>query len=143
MPGRAATKRFKLIEHTADVGGIVYGRDLEELFINAACMLQTLSGVTCVSRGKQIRGRVYVKSDSIESLLVRFLNELIYRIEVKNVFSEISGLDITETGRLFIEHVKKTLPNFVKWDISEWKGYDPFRVDLSSKVVQDYALAVQ
>ena len=37
------SKRFKEIEHTADVGIIAYGKTLEELFENAACGMLHIS----------------------------------------------------------------------------------------------------
>lgn len=67
---------YEVIEHTADVGIIAYGRTLEELFANAAAgMLRFLIDPAEVRR-LQHRS-VRVDADDREGLLVAWLNELL------------------------------------------------------------------
>ena len=67
---------FEVIEHTADVGIIAYGRSLEELFANAAVgMMSFLIDLASV---RVIQQRtVSADADEREGLLIAWLNELL------------------------------------------------------------------
>jgi len=72
----APTTPFEVIEHTADVGIVAYGRDLPELFANAArgmlhFMIDPDQVRPAVSRD------LAVEADDLEGLLVAWLNELL------------------------------------------------------------------
>ncbi len=72
----APDKPFEVFEHTADVGIIAYGRDLPELFANAArgmfhFMISREEVRAVASRA------VAVDADDLEGLLVAWLNELL------------------------------------------------------------------
>jgi SHS2 domain-containing protein len=69
-------KRFEEIEHTADWAFRAYGRDLKELFENAAYALFALEGVTPADL--TVTHRVEVSGIDYESLLVNWLSELLY-----------------------------------------------------------------
>ena len=75
-------KRFEEIDHTADWAFRAYGRDLKELFENAAAALFALEGVgeqpTAVTREVQVEGIDH------ESLLVNWLGELLYLQETRH-----------------------------------------------------------
>ena len=71
------SKRFKEIDHTADVGIVAYGETLEKLFENAAC------GMLYISYGNlSIDANLSLKIDIEEPdethLLVAWLSELNY-----------------------------------------------------------------
>ena len=68
-------KEFELIEHTADIGMRVYGRDLPELFANAAKGLFSL--ITDFSPAQDQEKSIILKGKVIEDLLVSWLSELI------------------------------------------------------------------
>jgi len=70
-------KAFEIIDHTADVGVIVYGVDIKQLFSNAALALFSLI-TEPESIGEQLQRHIEVVSEDIDSLLVEWLNELIY-----------------------------------------------------------------
>jgi SHS2 domain-containing protein len=74
-------KRFEEIEHTADLALRVYGQDMRELFANAAhgmfaLMAEPPKETTC-------EREVSLEATDYESLLVDWLNELIYLHEVE------------------------------------------------------------
>jgi SHS2 domain-containing protein len=74
-------KMFKIISHTADVGIDISGTSLEELFIEAArgwkqCVLEDSPTKSAEER------RVELNADSLEDLMVRWLNELNYFLTV-------------------------------------------------------------
>ena len=81
---RGMKKAFEIIDHTADVGIIAYGADIEELFSNAALALFSL-----IAEPESIQEKSHlnlrVSSDERDSLLVEWLNELIYFFDAKHI----------------------------------------------------------
>ena len=77
-------KAFEIIDHTADVGIIAYGADVEELFSNAALALFSL-----ITEPDSVEEKLHldleVSSEDRDSLLVEWLNELIYLFDVKHI----------------------------------------------------------
>lgn len=77
-------KTFELIDHTADIGFKVYGRTLKEVFENAARgMFSLITNPDKVAVHREFG--VDVEADDRETLLVEWLNELIYLFEVERV----------------------------------------------------------
>ena len=75
-------KRFEEIEHTADLALRVYGQDMRELFVNAAHGMFSLMVEPSVEEPTCER-EVELEAIDHESLLVDWLNELIYLHEVE------------------------------------------------------------
>jgi len=76
-------KRFDILDHTADIGLIVYGQDLKTLFENAGEALFHL--ITDLKRVKQREERrIELKGENLERLMVDWLNELLYLHDVEN-----------------------------------------------------------
>ena len=77
-------KAFEIVDHTADVGIIAYGTNIEELFCNAALALFSL-----ITEPGSIQEKSHlnlrVSSDERDSLLVEWLNELIYFFDAKHI----------------------------------------------------------
>jgi SHS2 domain-containing protein len=77
-------ERFAVIDHTADVGIIAYGADVKELFSNAALGL-----VSLITDPESIAERLHidleVKSEDTDSLLVEWLNELVYFFDAEHI----------------------------------------------------------
>ena len=72
-------KRFEEIPHTADWSFRAFGRDLRELFENAAFAMFSLEGAIPLPEGAaEISRRVAVEGIDYESLLVNWLSELLY-----------------------------------------------------------------
>jgi SHS2 domain-containing protein len=77
-------KEFELTNHTADIGIIAYGTDIKEAFINAAKGLFSL--ITELDDIKEVTHRdIILTSSDEESLLVEWLNELIYFFDADNI----------------------------------------------------------
>jgi SHS2 domain-containing protein len=72
--------RWRTFEHEADVGLIVRGRDGPELFANAGLALFDL---VCELERVEERARYSLAGDAdgVETLLVEWLNELVYLFE--------------------------------------------------------------
>lgn len=70
-------KKFEVIEHTADMGIKAYGKDLSELFTNAAYGMASLITDLDKVNPKHIEN-ITLKAENKEELLVSWLNEIIY-----------------------------------------------------------------
>jgi len=86
---------YELIEHTADVAVKGYGRDLNEMFANAA--LGMFNVMTDTSAVKSVgEYRVEVESTDLEGLLVDWLTELLYLFDTQDVL--LRGFDVSIDG---------------------------------------------
>jgi SHS2 domain-containing protein len=77
-------KAFEMIDHTADIGVIVYGTDIKELFSNAALALFSLI-TEPESIEDKLKLNLKVGSENADGLLVEWLNELIYFFDAKHL----------------------------------------------------------
>src|SRR3989338_9876566 len=85
-------ERYTLIEHTADLAYVAYGKDVEELFENAAyALFDVYTDLSRVKERTESPICIQIKTDSTktdvdyEQLLVRWLNELLYLNEVEDL----------------------------------------------------------
>ena len=86
-------KEFEIIEHTADVGIIAYGATIKEAFANAAKGMFSL--ITELDDVEEVMHRdIELTAPDQESLLVGWLNELIYLFDTENII--FKRFDITE-----------------------------------------------
>jgi len=90
-------KRFKEIEHTADIAIRVWGRDLAELFANAAYGLASqLADLTGIER--TVERSIELEAYDLETLLVTWLGELLYLNERDAlVFTEFEVRELAPT----------------------------------------------
>ncbi len=91
-------KKFEFINHTADIGFVVYGEDLKRLFENAGEAFFTV--ITDLEKVKRItERRIEIVDKSLERLMVDWLNELLYLHEVENLlFSQFEVTSVSEEG---------------------------------------------
>ena len=93
-------KDFEIVNHTADVGIIAYGDDINQAFANAARALFNL-----ITELDDVEGFLHrdieLTAPDEESLLVEWLNELIYQFDVENII--FKRFDITELNNLRLE----------------------------------------
>ena len=92
-------KGFSPVEHTADIGLRLWGKAAEDLFCSAFKGLLYLAdrgeGISSDTETRHIK----IDSPDMESLLVDFLNELLYMINNGNwIPAEIDGICISGTG---------------------------------------------
>ena len=76
-------KEFEILNHTADVGIIAYGNNMKETFANAAKGLFSL--ITDSDVAEIEHKDIELTAPDQESLLVAWLNELIYLFDVDNI----------------------------------------------------------
>jgi SHS2 domain-containing protein len=98
-------KRFETIDVSGDAGVRAFGTDLKELFVNAAMgMYELITDVAGIGETKAVG--IGVTGDTVEGLLVSWLNELIFTFDTygflgkKIVFEELVATE-TEGGGPF------------------------------------------
>ncbi len=91
-------KRFEVLNHTADIGLIVYGKDLKSLFENAGKAFFHL--ITDLKKVRlRTEKRIEIRKESLERLMVDWLTELLYLHEVENLlFKEFKVESVGEEG---------------------------------------------
>jgi len=88
-------KRYEFIDHTADMGVEVYGRDLRELFQNAGeALFEIICDVSEVT--ESIEKRVAVDGEDLEQLMVVWLGELLYLHDVERLL--FKRFEVEEVG---------------------------------------------
>ncbi len=91
-------KDFEILNHTADVGIIAYGADMRQAFANAAKALFSL--ITELDDVEEVLHRdIELTATDEESLLVEWLNELIYQFDTESIIFkrfDIIQLDKTQ-----------------------------------------------
>ncbi len=81
-----AQKDYEIVEHTADLGIRVRGKDLQDLFINAARAVFDIIASSCQAKTPECRKiNITQKADDVEQLLVNWLNELLSLSAVKGL----------------------------------------------------------
>jgi SHS2 domain-containing protein len=73
-------KHFEILDISGDAGIRAFGSDLPELFVNAGAGMYSLITDTGKVREKR-RLEISAEGSSLEGLLVRFLNELIFHFD--------------------------------------------------------------
>ena len=78
-------KPYEYLEHTADMGLLVSGKNLSELLRNAAQgLFETIAVVDTVDETESIE--IQLTAESVEELFVAWLDELIFRHETEEIF---------------------------------------------------------
>lgn len=84
--------KYHFIDHTADIGIRIVSDDVKSLFEDAALALVDIMGARSAQGGKS--ERITVEGLDQVDVLVRWLQEILYRIEVEDL--RISHLEILE-----------------------------------------------
>jgi SHS2 domain-containing protein len=90
-----ASKDFEIINHTADVGVVAYGANLSQAFTNAARALFSLI-TEPESVEETLSWDIELRAPDEESLLVEWLNELIYLFDTEHIL--FRRFEISELG---------------------------------------------
>lgn len=82
LNSKATPKRYEEVEHTADIAIRAYGRDLAELFANAAYgMFDLIANVDEVTPA--VKREFNLEAIDVETLLIDWLNALLYEHEMR------------------------------------------------------------
>jgi len=106
-------KEFEIIDHTADIGLIAYGKNKEQVFINAAKGMFEIIAEENKTLKENFCDKIKLEADNLEGLLFAWLNELLYISETKLVIlnkfeikdlsnnrigAEVEGMKINRLG---------------------------------------------
>lgn len=92
---------FRFIEHTADIAFEVESKTLAGLFKDSALALREAACEIKKENGIE-KLTIECSEDTLELLLVEFLNELNFLIHTKKwIFNSIQKIDIVQTGNKF------------------------------------------
>ncbi len=92
-------KAFEIIDHTADIGIVSYGADIKQVFSNASLGLFSL--ITELDGIKEnLHREIKISSQDVESLLVEWLNELIYIFDVEHIVFKRFEFDDIDDSKL-------------------------------------------
>jgi SHS2 domain-containing protein len=100
-------KRFEILDHTADIGLIVYGENLRTLFENAGeVFFRLITDLKKVRR--RVEKRVEIKGEDLKRLMVDWLTELLYFHDVENLL--FKGFKVESVGENGLKAVVKGEP---------------------------------
>ncbi len=89
-------KRYEILDHPADLKIKAFGKDLSEVFMNMALAIAS-EQLPAQNQLQTPAEEIVVESDSLESLFVDWLSEILYRGEVnKKVYDDFK---ITEFSK--------------------------------------------
>lgn len=131
-------KNFEIIEHTADIGIIAYGKTKEEVLINSARGMFYI--ITEEEGPFKIESSypVTLTAETREDLLVSWLSELLYIFETKLVV--LSKFEIKElsdyrlTGKVYGENIGQNSQRIKKEVKAVTYHYLEFKKDEVSKL---------
>ncbi|HBY58168.1 MAG TPA: archease [Candidatus Atribacteria bacterium] len=114
-------KEFEIIEHTADIGIVAYGKNKKEVFINAAKgMFDIITGGN-ITLKEDFYDKIELEADNLEGLFFVWLNELLYisetklvilnKFEIKDLSNnkisvEVRGMTINQLDRKIEKEIK-------------------------------------
>ena len=132
-------KEFKILEHTADIGIMAYGKTKREVFINSAKgMFEIIAGNNNDIANNNFSCKVNINAEGLEDLLVAWLNELLYisetklvilnkfkikELSIKNIGAEVEGVKITRSGRKIEKEIKAVTYYLLEIKKDEEKGF--------------------
>jgi len=104
-------KRYEILEHKADLKIKVRGSSKEELFLNALLGMEEGLRPETKETKEEIKREIKIKSIDLPALLVDFLNEALYLIQVhKEIYNSINFRKLTDSelaGELIGQKVER------------------------------------
>jgi SHS2 domain-containing protein len=98
--------RYRFIDHTADIAFEAFGKNLEELIVNATlAFYEAFVYVEKLDVNRTLN--VSVEADSADYLLYDWLNELLYAFDTEFFAGKELSVDVKENGNLKAEGVIK------------------------------------
>jgi SHS2 domain-containing protein len=100
MPGQQPHPEiYEPLSHTGDLGMLVYGRDVPELFAHAAwAMFDLMSDATLIQ--PRLTMTIHLEGSDFEDLLVRWLSELLYLYDTQRFLYCTATFSTLEPTRL-------------------------------------------
>ena len=120
--------KYKLFDHTADLGVEIWGKDIKELYENAAIFLSdTMVGINNITSKE--KKRIIVKSFSKEELFLDWMRELIYIFTIKEfLFNKVEIIEFKEKELKSILYGEKRRKHKFKKEIKT-PTYHQFKIE--------------
>ena len=100
-------KRFEILDHTADIGLVIYGENLKALFENAGeAFFRLITDLRKVKR--RTERRINIGGESLDRLMVDWLTELLYLHDVENLL--FKGFKVESVGKDGLKAIVKGEP---------------------------------
>jgi SHS2 domain-containing protein len=100
-------KRFEILDHTADIGLVIYGENLKALFENAGeAFFRLITDLRKVRR--RVERRINIGRESLDRLMVDWLSELLYLHDVENLLFQ--GFKVESVGKNGLKAIVKGEP---------------------------------
>jgi SHS2 domain-containing protein len=100
-------QKYKIIEHTADLGAYIYGKDMEELFINSVLTLMEL--LVCFESNNLSHDLpISISAEDPSDLIVRWLGEILYLFNGDSLV--VTGVKILALTPQTLEATLQTCP---------------------------------
>ena len=100
-------KRFEILDHTADIGLVIYGENLKALFGNAGeAFFHLITDLRKVRR--RTERRINLGGESLDRLMVDWLSELLYLHDVENLL--LKGFNVESVGEDGLRAIVKGEP---------------------------------
>jgi SHS2 domain-containing protein len=100
-------KRFEILDHTADIGLVIYGENLKALFENAGeAFFRLITDLKKVRR--RVERRINIGRESLDRLMVDWLSELLYLHDVENLLFQ--GFKVESVGKNGLKAIVKGEP---------------------------------
>ncbi len=92
-------KHFELLDISGDAGIRAFGKDLPELFVHAGIgMYSLITDVGGIAAHRRIQ--VTARGDSLEGLMVAWLNELIFQFDTYGFIAHSIEIDALDGGQV-------------------------------------------
>jgi SHS2 domain-containing protein len=100
-------KRFEILDHTADIGLVIYGENLKALFGNAGeAFFHLITDLRKVRR--RVERRINIGGESLDRLMVDWLSELLYLHDIENLL--FKGFKVESVGKDGLKAIVKGEP---------------------------------
>jgi SHS2 domain-containing protein len=100
-------KRFEILDHTADIGLVIYGENLKALLENAGeAFFRLITDLRKVRR--RVERRINIGGESLDRLMVDWLSELLYLHDVENLL--FKGFGVESVGKDGLKAIVKGEP---------------------------------
>jgi len=89
-------KKFKFLEHTADLKFQAFGKNQKEVFINSSYALKEI-----ICKKLKIKNRITknikIKGNDFESLFYKFLEEIIYLVDAEDfIIKKVKSIELKD-----------------------------------------------
>ncbi|UCG63997.1 MAG: archease [Deltaproteobacteria bacterium] len=103
----ATDLNYQIIDHTADLGIVVKGVDVEDVFIRAAYAMTDLMVKADISE-KGGKRKVLVEGEDFPDLMVRWLSEILYLFDGEHIL--VSAIEINSISPIRLRSTLTVVP---------------------------------